>query len=379
MLRDGLFSSKAFLEAASGFVLLRLKPGPAESLFGITAAPMAAVADWHGRVVVANLNLRGDITGACTRLKAALRNFDRKKASRPPTPVPPWARDMVKPGGEKTISTFLERVHPRRGGKARSGPSFRDLAKVYRGLEREGEIVAFCTNAFEALEGRTPAEGREYKGYADEVALLEEMAYCRNDRMKFGAIRAFGAFAPVGKIGFFATRAGKKSENCRNPNVVLCNCLTGIGLMAGRYGGVKNRRSALDHREILKVLPFMIEVLDTEGRNNGACRCARGSLETIVRTTGAPEALGAYLHNLKAPKCDSDWMRTMTDKYHAKALAWLQEATGFAFDADFDAWAKWYAACRNRLVYHAGSKRFVLDGRAAKAYRAKLARALRGR
>jgi hypothetical protein len=379
VLRDGLFSSKAFVEASGGFVLLRLKPGPAESFFGITAAPMAAVADWHGRVVVPNLNLRGDIEGACARLRATLGTFDVRKASRPPYRAPDWARAMMKPKGKPAVAAFLENIHPRKGGPPRIPFSLRDLADVYGALELEGEVIAFCRNLFEALKSRTPAPGRAYKGYEKETDFLETVTFCRNDRMKFEALRTYGAFAPVGRIGFFVERAKKKSENCRNPNVVLCNCLTGIGLLAGRFPGVSNRRTALEHGEILSVLPFLTEVLDTEGRNNGACRCARTALETIVRATGAPEALRAYLHNLKAPKCDSDWMRNMTKKYHAGALEWLRKTTGLDLGPDFGAWTKWYAAGRRRLAYHAGSGRFVLDARAAKAYRARIAKALRGR
>jgi hypothetical protein len=174
-------------------------------------------------------------------------------------------------------------------------------------------------------------------------------------------------------------RAAEKEKNCRNPNVVLCNCITGIGLVARRFSGVTDKRTAKDHLEIMKILPFLTEVLDSEGRNNSACARARSSIESIVETTGAPEALEAYLHTLKAPKCDSDWMRKMTDRFHAKSLEWLKTATGQGLPVDFDAWSRWYTQNRNRLVYHVPSKRFVLDSRAAKARRSRIAKALKGR
>jgi hypothetical protein len=169
----------------------------------------------------------------------------------------------------------------------------------------------------------------------------------------------------------------EKNKDCCNPNVVLCNGMSAIGVMVGRFPGVTNRRSVLDHFEILGVLPAMVHVLDTEGRNNGACGASRGSLEAIIEATGAPEALEAYLHNLKAPKCDSEWMRKHTARYHGQALAYLQEVTGRSFGTDFDTWRTWFSANEGRLVYHSGRKRFVVDPRSARAYRAHLARALR--
>ncbi|MHC4777772.1 MAG: hypothetical protein ACYTFG_04250, partial [Planctomycetota bacterium] len=207
MLRDGLFSADEFVKASRGFVLLRLKPGPAEALFGITAAPMAAVADWHGRVTVPNLNLRGDISGACSRLQSILKGFDFKKASRPPADLPNWGEEMVKPGGDKSVASFLEKVHPVRGGRGRARPGLRELQALFKSLEMEGQLIQFCKNTFTALKSRTPARGREYKGYEEEVALLEEMTHCRNDRIKFDAIRTMGEFGPVNRIGFFVARA----------------------------------------------------------------------------------------------------------------------------------------------------------------------------
>ncbi|MHC5080542.1 MAG: hypothetical protein ACYTHN_16145 [Planctomycetota bacterium] len=377
MLRDGLFSADAFVEAAKGFILLRLKPGPAESLFGITAAPMAAVADWYGRVVVPNLNLRGDMGNACNRLRDVLRQFDRKKASRPPYVVPDWAEPFMKEGGEKALAAFLEAVHPRKGGRPKRRPSFPDLVKVYRSLEKEGDRIQFCKNAITAFEGRTPSSGRTYKGYAEEVSLLEEMTYCRNDRVKFLAIPGMAKFVPLAKVGFFVKRVEEKAKDCRNPNIILCNCMAAIGEMTKRFPGLTNRRSALDYQEILKVLPVMVTVLDTEGRNNGACARTRASLEAIMESTGAPEALEAYIHNFKAPNCDNDWMRGMTEKYHQKTLPWIRERTGQSFGPDFDTWSRWFAANKNRLFFDARQKRFILNAGAAKAHRAKLAKALK--
>ena len=81
--------------------MLRLTPGPAEARFGITAAPMSAIADWQGRVTVRRIPLRGDIAAACRRLTEAERNFDRRAASRPLHPVPDWAAKLVAPEGTR--------------------------------------------------------------------------------------------------------------------------------------------------------------------------------------------------------------------------------------------------------------------------------------
>jgi hypothetical protein len=373
VLRDGLFSSVEFVEVSREFTLLRLKPGPAEARFGITAAPMAAVADWHGRVTIPRLNLRGDIKGACTRLRSVLTGFDRRKASRPPYRAPDWAQPLLRPDAAAALGKFLERVHPRRGRTRAKPPGFGDLVEVYERIEIEGERIPFCENLITALVARAPKYGTEFPGYEDEVTLLREMTYCGNDRIKFAAIKAWAGFAPVSDMAFLKKRADEKTKNALNPNVVLCRCMEAVGILAKRFPGLDRKGTVADRARIVDILPTLVEVLDTEGRNNGACRYAKASIEAIVEVTGATEALEAYVHNLKAPGAKSEWMTKINDRYHKEAVAWLEERTGQRFGTDFDAWRKWYAKNRKSLCYRPRRKAFVVDAAAARKFREKLA------
>ncbi|MCU0723977.1 MAG: hypothetical protein MUC63_10260, partial [Planctomycetes bacterium] len=178
-------------------MLLRLTPGPAEALFGITAAPMAAVADGHGRVLVSDLNLRGDVRSACSELARALQAFDPRKAANPPYAPPKWAEAFVRPDGAKAMGAFLEQVHPRLGAKPSTRIPFEELKKIYPALEADGALIRFCENYFAACLERAPDPGREHKGHEEESALLEEMTFCRNDGVKFKAIDAYARFAPL--------------------------------------------------------------------------------------------------------------------------------------------------------------------------------------
>jgi len=346
VLRDGLFSSAEFVEVSRGFTLLRLKPGPAEARFGITAAPMAAVSDWHGRVTIPRLSLRGDIGKACALLRTVLKRFDRRKASRALYRAPDWAQPFLRPDAEKAMGKFLERVHPRRGKAKPRSPGFDDLVEVGTRLETEGERIPFSENLIAALVARAPKYGADYPGYAAEVDLLGEMTYSSNDRIKFAAIKAWACFAPVSQIAFLEKRAEEKARGALNPNVVLCRCMEALGILARRFPVVAKGGSVQDRAAIVGVLPTLVAVLDVEGRNNGACRYAMRSIEAIVEVTGAPEALEAYFHNLRAPGAKSDWMRKINDRYHATAVAWLVERTGQRFGTDYDAWQKWYRSNR---------------------------------
>jgi hypothetical protein len=349
--------------ASKGYVLLRLKPGPAESLFGITAAPNAAVADWHGRVTVSDLNLRGDVAGACARLLDVLREFDFKAATQPPFSVPIWAKALVTASGAEAMAAFLE-SEPK---------AIEKLGKLLRSLDREGELIYFCDNYFAACEARTPTGGAAYPGYSAEVALVEEMTWCRNDRIKFNAIACYGRFAPLSGIAFLIERADERAKECRNPNIILCNAMTAIGDMAARFPGVSDPRTALERKMIVKTLPALVAVLDGEGRNNGACRNASRSIEIIAEKTGAPEALEAYIHNFNAPPCHSQWMIDYTARYCERALPWLRERTGLDLDADYDAWCRWFRKNKDDLFFDSERKMFVVNAKAARDFRKKLA------
>jgi len=358
-------------------VLLRLKPGPAEAMFNITTAPNAVAADWHGRTTVTHIRLRGDIDAACRRLSGILANFDLQKAAEPPFVVPQWARPFVEPDGEQAVTSFLEAVHPIDGGRPATKPSFDQFVQVYRAIDLQYKLIPFCKNYIAACQQRTPAYGTDYPGYDREAALLKEMTFCPNDGVKFKALGGYGRFAPVADVSFFVERAKNRTKDCHNPNVLLCSTLSGIGAMAGRFPGVTDRQSALDRKAILATIPALIEVLDKEGRNNGACKRARGSLETIIEKTGAAEALEGYLHNFKAPHCNSQWMKDYTAKFHQASLDWLKARTGQDLGFDFDAWQAWFQENRQSLYYEPDQGKFVVDAEAAAAFRKRLAEAAR--
>lgn len=355
-------------------MLLRLTPGPAEALFGITAAPMAVIADWHGRVTRTDLNLRGDIPAACRRLRAELRGFDFKEARRPPFEVPDWAASLVQAEGRGAMLAHLEAIHPVGGSRQVERRKLERLACLYRSLDREGELLAFCANYVAACEERAPAYGERYPGHTEEAALLQEMSYCRNDKVKFDAIQCHGRFAPVGDVGFFVERARRRQEGCSNPNVVLCRCLSGIALAVERHPGPRDRDSRRDRREIMSVLPLLVEVLDTEGRNNGACTEALEAIQAIAVRAGAPEALEAWIHNFNGPTPDSEWLEDYTESFLTRTYDWLADQTAQDLGFDFDAWQRWYRENEKKLFYDGEKGRFVLDARAARIFRARVSR-----
>jgi hypothetical protein len=353
-------------------VLLRLKPGPDESLFGITAAPTIVVSDWYGRVVAADLNLRGDVPAACRRLAQALASFDAEKAARPPYAPPEGAKPLVAADGAAAMEALLASLRPAKGGKPPRGKSFAALAEVYRSLELDGELIRFCANYFAACGARAPT-GEE------ETDLLAEMTYCRNDRVKFEAIAAFAKAAPPARAGFFARRVEEKAKDCLNPNRVLCASLEGVGIMAARLPPVTDRASAECRKAVVDSLPLLARAMAEEARNNAACRLARDSALKIVEATGAPEALAAAVHALESPGVTNDQVRGMTEKFAAESRERLVALTGWAdLGTDYAAWARRCEEKKDVLVYDPSAKRFVENAAAAKAFRAKLAAALRG-
>lgn len=362
------------MKVAKDFVLIRLEPGPAEHLFGITAAPMAVIADWHGRVQQRRFNLRGEIPAACQRLRDARREFDFRAARRPPFAVPKWAEELVRPGGERAMRDLLEKVHPAARSKRPDPRQFEALAELFPALDREGELLTFCTNYRSACEERVPAYGETYRGYEAEVELLRAMTWSHNDRIKFEAIESFGRFAPVGDVGFLLERAERREEQCSNPNVVLCRCLSAVALAVERYPGPQEREARPDYPTIVDLLPALVEVLEREGRNNGACTYALVAIRTIAEHTGAPEALEAYLHEFRPPEPDSEWLVEHTARHLEDNLDWLQRVTREEFGPDFEAWQRWYEKNRTRLYYDAGKGRFVIDARAARAHRKRVGR-----
>ena len=307
---------------------------------------MAAVADWHGRVTELDLSLRGRIDRACRLLERLLDSFDRKRASRPPYRPPAWARPLLEKGGEKAMAACLERRRTKR--------AFAELVRVYRSLDMEVALIHFGNNYIAACEQRVPARGREHPGYAREHAFLEEMTWCRNDRVKFRAILAFARFAPVERISFFAARARERRKECRNPNLILCRAMQGIGIMARRFPGPEF------HDKLLSTLPALEKTLRTEGRNNSASKLSSDAIAAIAEITGSTAALGAYLANLEPPEPDSEWLRRYTERYFKRCLPWLRERTGQDFGADSAAWRKWFAANRRKLHYHRGSRKFLV-------------------
>ncbi len=359
MLRDGLFSSPSFEKVSRGFVLLRLTPGPAESLFGITAAPMAAVADGHGRVLVRNLNLRGDIDAACRTLEQALAGFDRAKARQPPAPLPEFAKPLVAEGGGKAMAAFLAKASPK---------DLAALAAVYAGLEREADLVRFAASFVAALDER-PAPCRP-----EEAALLRDLTWCANDRAKFAAAECFGRRAPLGGAAFLPERAAEKAKNCLNPNVLLISCVNGIREMARRCPRPADAAFPADARALLGTLPFLAGVLRAEARNNGACAAARDAIAAVAEGTGAPEALEAYLANFDGPPPGADkWLADLTAKYDVKTVEWLEAVTGQDFGPDEAAWRRWYAGAARDLVFDPAKRRYVLDAKSAARFRRVLA------
>jgi hypothetical protein len=149
--------------------------------------------------------------------------------------------------------------------------------------------------------------------------------------------------------------------------------------MARRFTGVRGKSSARDCMEIVKTLPFLSEILDREGRNNSACECASGSIVAIVEATGAPEALEAYIHNFRPPSPSSDWLKKLTDRYVGRKLGWIVACTGMDIGPDFAAWQAWYRKVQSSIFWDGGGRRFVVNARAAKARRARIQKALKGR
>jgi len=309
---------------------------------------MTAVADWRGRVIIRRLRLRGDITAACRRLRDAERDFDRRAAARPLYACPDWAERLVRPDGVKAMTAFLEKVHPARGKRRRRGPSFSDLWQLYQDLDRDFEKISLATNYIAALAGRRTVGRRDGEAWKAEAALLKEMAFCPNDSVKFAAIDACGAFLPVGEIGFFSERAARRTEDCLNPNVVLCRCAGAVGKAAAR---LPVKAEAADEKAVLATLLFLTEILDREGRNNGACALARGSIQSIAAATGSPRALEACLHSFRDPTDDNEWMRRFTVRFNDAAAKWLAAVTGKDYGTDRQAWEAWIRKSSRSLVY----------------------------
>jgi len=340
---------------------------------------MAAITDWHGRVVVPSLNLRGDIGRACGTLRSALGSFDRRAASRPPYEVPKFAAPFLAEGGESALAKFLEKAHPRRRGGKADARLFGDLMKVYDGLEGLGVRVRLVGNYAAACAARVPRYGESFAGRKEEVALLERMSFCPNDRAKFHAIEGFGKCAPVGGVGFLVSRAERKAEGCRNPNVVLIHCLTAVGATARRFPGVTDRASFRDREALLATLPLLAGVLEGEGRNNGACAKARDSVVAVAEATGAVEALRAYVACLARSEGESEWLARFTDRFVKASLPWLVKVTGEDLGEDPAAWTAWIDRNGASLSYSPRRSRFIIDARAAKAGRRRLEKARQSR
>ena len=250
---------------------------------------------------------------------------------------------------------LLTRLHPASGKPPRK-PRFTDLVKLYGRLEREMDIVRFGGNYVGAVLDRAPEPGRTSPGQLAEAALLKELAFCINDRVKFQAIRAFGAFAPPDRLPWLVERAAEREKGARNPNVVLVNCLDALGRMAARVPDPAGRGRKL----LLSVVPLPVEVLEREGRNNGACGKAREALETIIEATGSVKALEAYLVNLETRPGASDWMERINARYVERTRKWLTEKLGQDLGDDPAAWRSWLAKRRARLRFDPRKKVFVL-------------------
>jgi len=328
--------------------LLRLTPGPAEARFGITAAPMVAVADWRGRVTIRRLRLRGDIAAACRRLVTAEREFDRRAAARPLHSIPDWARDLVRPGGSRAMSAFLERVHPKRGKARARGAKFGDLEALYRKVDRDYEKIALATNYIAALRERRTTGRKDVDAWRAEATLLKEMTFCPNDSVKFKAIDGCASFLPLTEVMFFARRAERRTEDCLNPNVVLCRCAGAVGVLAARIPAKAEKE---EREAALATLTFLAGILDREGRNNGACRLARTSIENVAVATGSARALKAYLHCFRNSADDTDWLRRFTERFNDEAGKWLGEVTGRNFGTDRKAWSTWLGKTGKSLKY----------------------------
>ena len=106
---------------------------------------MAVVADWHGRVTVRRMNLRGQIPAACTLLKTTLSSFDRREASRPPYRMPDWAEPPVGKRGPEAFASLLGKIH---GSKKRR---FDDVVAVYR-LDRLSRSLLDFANLMEVFQ-----------------------------------------------------------------------------------------------------------------------------------------------------------------------------------------------------------------------------------
>jgi len=333
---------------------------------------MAVVADWHGRVTATNINLRGPIDRACRTLLRLHRGFDRKQAARPLYKPPPWAASLIRDKGTRAMTAWLAQIHPTQKKGKRVHPDFKKLIQVYRALDSAVDLINFCTNYITACEKRAPPYGKRYAGYESEYRFLQEMTFCRNDRIKFRALTGFARFAPVHAITFFPRRIDEKHKECNNPNIILCNAMKGIGIMAGRFSGMNGKDSVARCRFLLGVLPVLTTTLDREGRNNSACSHASSAIAAIAEKTGAPAALEAYLHNLSGPPADSDWLRKHTDRYHRRILPWLHAKTGKTWGADHGKWQRWFKKSRSDLYYDQTRKVFVLSPKKAKAFRQRL-------
>lgn len=353
---------------------MRLEPGPAEKYFGITAAPMAALADWHGRITNPSLSLRGDIKNACNYLKSLIDNFDFDKAGIAPYKTPDWAQPLLNTGNSAAAIKLLEQVHPAKG-KPSSKITFTQIRSVYESLEIESEIIAFCENYIAAVVTRTPKTDEPYAGYTDECELLKAISFTKNDSVKYAAVEAWGKFAPIREVTFLRTRAESRTKDCRNPNVLYCRCLSTVALFANRFEGAVDAESYEDRAALLEMLPFLAEALKKEGRNNSACKNASDSIAALIKATGAPEALDAFIANLEGPKPDSDFLKNMTTKYTERAVGELKALTGEDFGDDATKWRAWFEKNRNMLVYIADKKAFTVDAKAAAAYRAELEKA----
>lgn len=318
---------------------------------------MFALADWHGRVVDGSLRIPGELPAARAVLAQALDRFDRKRAERPPFKPPAWAAALLALDGGEAMAAFLESAHGGKGAAAKRPGTFQDLAGIYRSLDVERDLMAFARNYLEACRKLAPEGVASRPGQEAEGDLLQEITFCRNDKVKFEALETCGRCLPLDRAAFFAARAKRAWEGARNGNVVLISCLGGLQAMAARVAGGAPPGLA---RLLAAELAFPARVLQTEERNNSACQLAARAIEAILDATGAPEALEAYINCLRPPRSEATFIIAMTERFRVQAAEKLASWTGQRLGTEEAAWRGWYAKNRASLVYDRARGRFAV-------------------
>jgi hypothetical protein len=219
------------------------------------------------------------------------------------------------------------------------------------------------------------------------------MTYAHNDVMKLDAIDGWCKFAPITKAGFLVARAKDKLRNslvhapgraymeCRDlvQGHVYMACVNHAAELAARFDHNAGKKSKDQRAALIGLLPFLTELLDEYDH----CACGPGeasvSILAIIKATGAPEALLAFIHNLGGPNLDASVkalaatgqnvplarLKELRARSNDEAAKKLCDLTGEDFGPDAAKWVAWYNKNAQSLFFDFKAGKFIIDAKAA--------------